>query len=153
MDDVFDVLPGHSLELCYLSPDDTGIAFVSRTGEDNGVAGRVSPVVKRNDESGDEELIEPAPAGSITVALGGSVLSPFLQEEPFYTGFHVAYLVAKDATMTVAEKLWYVEAIKSHRFRFNYGRQANKQLPTLRIPLAPSYVSKHSVPDLMALIA
>lgn len=107
----------------------------SRTGENNGIAGRVSPVMARDDQTGSETQIQPAPAGAISVAHGGSVLSTFVQEEPFYTGFHVAYLVPKSPEITIQEKLWYVEAIKAHRFRFSYGRQANKQLPKLRTDL------------------
>ena len=119
---LFEIHYGNSYELNHLKPDPHGIAFVSRTSGNNGISGRV----ERTQE-------EPAPPGVITVALGGSVLETFLQDEPTYQGFHVAVLVPKNE-MTVTEKLWYVTAIRQHKFRFSYGRQANRTLPDLMVP-------------------
>jgi hypothetical protein len=124
--DLFCVRYGSNNELNHLEPDPNGVAFVSRTRRNNGISGRVA-------HTGEE----PAPAGCLTVALGGSVLETFYQNEPTYQGRDVAVLVPKK-TMTIDEMMWYATAIRQHQFRFNYGRQANRQLPDLLIPTFPN---------------
>ena len=49
-------------------------------------------------------------------------------------------LMAK-AEMTDQEKLWWATCITANRFRFGFGRQANKSLPTLVLP------SKNKIPS------
>lgn len=122
---LFEIRSGSNYELNHMIPDQNGIAFVSRTKRNNGISGRVA-------HTGEE----PAPAGCLTVALGGSVLETFYQEEPTYQGWHVAVLIPR-TKMTFDEKMWYATAIRQHQFRFNYGRQANRQLPDLQIPKFP----------------
>lgn len=121
--ELFDVNYGNSLELNRLTIDSNGVNFVSRTAKNNGVSAKVSKLTD----------IEPIEAGVITVALGGSVLETFLQPEPFYTGFHVAVLRSK-VEMTNAEKLFYCACIRANRYRYNYGRQANRTLKDIQIP-------------------
>ena len=86
LSELFEVVYGHSLELNRLTPlsrEEGGIAFVSRKMGDNGISAYVATV----------DGVSPAPAGELTCALSGNgVLSTFLQDEPFYTGFHVARL-------------------------------------------------------------
>ncbi|MDP2652082.1 MAG: restriction endonuclease subunit S [bacterium] len=125
VDEIFTVSYGTNHELNALEIDRKGIAFVSRTSLNNGISARVAKVDK-----------EPIEAPCITVALGGSVLETFLQEEPTYQGRDVAVLSPK-SNMSRDELLWYVSAIRQHQFRFNYGRQANRQLPELVVPLCP----------------
>jgi hypothetical protein len=76
--------------------DENSIIFVSRTSKNNGVSAfvKILPDVK------------PLPAGLLTVAVSGSVLETFVQDEPFYTGFHVMVLKPK-REMTISEKLFY----------------------------------------------
>ena len=58
--------------------------FVSRTRENNGVSAHIYR----------PEDIVPQPKGTITVAGGGSsVLSTFVQEEDFYSGYHLFVLL------------------------------------------------------------
>lgn len=124
--DIFDIRYGHSLELnaLELSTPKDGVAFVSRQMGDNGISAYVSPL----------EDLDPAPAGEVTCALSGNgVLTTCLQEAPFYTGFHVAILRPK-LSLTKQQILFYCLCIKANRYRFSYGRQANKTLPKLRIP-------------------
>lgn len=136
--ELFDVSYGHSLELSRLTPDDDGIAFVSRTAKTNGVSGRVAPIPDK----------PPAEAGQLSVALGGSVLETFLQPESFYTGYHVALLKPKRA-MTTEEKLWWAYCIRANKYRYNYGRQANLTLASLSLPdETPTWVEALSLPDL-----
>jgi hypothetical protein len=128
--DVFDVRYGHSLELnrLQLLPRDAGgIPFVSRTMENNGVSAYVAPI----------EGIPPIDGGVLSCALGGSVLATFLQENPFYSGYHLAYLVPK-IELTTEELLYYCSCIRQNRFRYSYGRQANRTLKDLLIPARES---------------
>lgn len=125
--DLFDVRYGHSLELNRLkrvSREQGGIPFVSRKMGDNGISAYVAP----------SPDILPAPAGELSCALSGNgVLSTFLQDQPFYTAFHVACLRPLQP-MTSAQLLYYCACIKSNRFRYSYGRQANKTLRSLLVP-------------------
>lgn len=59
------------------------INFVSRTANNNGVSDVVDEI------SG----VTPYPANSVTVALGGSIGSCYLQTKPFYTGQNVSVLL------------------------------------------------------------
>lgn len=124
--DIFDMRYGHSLELNALEQvsSNVGVAFVSRQMGRNGIAAYVSPI----------EDVEPAIAGEVTCALSGNgVLTTSLQEGPFYTGFHVAILSPKVA-LTKQQILFYCLCIKSNRYRYSYGRQANKTLAKLIVP-------------------
>lgn len=132
--DIFEIRYGHSLELNrlkLLSKESGGIPFVSRKMGDNGIAAYVAPI----------QGIEPAPAGELSCALSGNgVLSTFYQEHPFYTGFHVACLRPL-RKMSIEELLYYCSCIWQNRFRFSYGRQANRTLKDLLIPARESVPS------------
>lgn len=140
---LFDVRYGHSLELNrqekVLKPED-GIPFVSRKMGDNGIAA----YVRRLSD------VEPAPGGELTCALSGNgVLSTFVQDKPYYTAFHVACLQPR-FKLSLAELLYYCVCIKSNRYRFSYGRQANRTLKDILLPdLAdiPKWVNKAN-PDM-----
>jgi len=137
---LFDVAYGHSLELNRLEPlarEQGGVAFVSRKEGNNGIAGYVAPV----------DGIAPIPVGVLTCALGGSVLSTFLQEEPFYSGYHIAVLTPRVA-MTRQQLLFYCCCIQANRYRYNYGRQANRTLRHILLPALdelPDYVAQTDI--------
>jgi hypothetical protein len=124
--DLFDIKNGNGYEL--INMDETNqderysCNFISRTEKSNGVSARV-------------ELtdVEPFPANTITVAVGGSVLATFLQSEPYYTGFHIQILIPKKDYSDV-EMLFYAYCIRQNKYRYNYGRQANKTLKNIEIP-------------------
>lgn len=120
---LFDVVYGHNLELNALSKYRDGVNFVSRTAQNNGVSAKVETI----------EGLEPTEAGVLTVAGGGSVLETFLQTEPFYSGRDLYYLRPK-VDMTIEQKLFYCMCIRENKFRYNYGRQANKTLRDIQIP-------------------
>lgn len=130
VDELFDVAYGTSLELVRLERDLKGINFISRTAKNNGVSARIK---KLSD-------ISPIEGPAITVALGGSVLESFLQIEPFYSGFHIFCLKPK-AEMTLEEMLFYCACIRANKFRYSYGRQANRTLKSLRVPTRESIPS------------
>jgi hypothetical protein len=135
--EIFDIRYGHSLELNALkrASAHNGIAFVSRQTGANGISAYVAPV----------EGLEPAPAGELSCALSGNgVLTTCLQESPFYTGYHVAILKPK-MDLTREQLLFYCLCIRANRYRYSYGRQANKTLGRLLIPSVdeiPPWVSK-----------
>jgi len=134
--DIFALHQGNSLELMHLETSETSnINFVSRSAQNNGVVARVDLV----------DNIKPFPAGYVTVALGGSVLSSFVQLKPFYTAFHIMALEPKKE-MTLQEKLFYCMCIKANAYRYGYGRQANKSLRDIELPdRIPKWVYNTSV--------
>lgn len=112
--------------------DQEAVNYVSRTSENNGVTARVKLI----------EGKEPQVAGLITCAGGGSVLSTFLQEEPFYSGRDL-YLLIPKYSMSRRAKLFIITVIEANKYRYNYGRQANITLPNLELNLP----TKGSCPD------
>ncbi|WP_434478921.1 hypothetical protein [Gemmatimonas sp.] len=121
--ELFEVRYGVNLELNALKLSPDGVAFVSRTARNNGVSARVEAVPG----------LAPLPAGTITVAGGGSVMESFLQCEPYYSGRDLYYLTPK-VPMTDAQKLFYCACLRANRYRYSYGRQANRTLKDIVIP-------------------
>jgi len=139
LDEIFDIKSSQSLELINCEQVENGVCFVSRTSANNGVVARI----KQLDD------LKPMPANTITVALGGSVLSSFYQEEPFYTAFHIACLYPKQE-LTKEQMLYYTYVIEQNKYRYNFGRQANTTLKNILVPdinELPDYVNKLSVSD------
>ena len=134
--DLFELRQGNGFELMHTGTSENGsINFISRTSQNNGVVAQVEEV----------EDTRPFGAGNITVALGGSVLSAFVQLKPFYTAFHIMVLEPK-LDMTLAEKLYYCMCIKANAYRYSYGRQANKTLKDIELPeTIPSWVCKTEI--------
>jgi hypothetical protein len=122
--ELFDVKYGVNLELNKLVLDPDGINFVSRTAKNNGVSARVKAI---------PSLI-PNPPRTISVAGGGSVMESFLQTEPYYSGRDLYYLLPKE-NLKDMELLYYCACLRANKYRFNYGRQANRTLKELLIPL------------------
>jgi len=125
--DIFDVVYGVNLELVNLTPcnstDINSIPFVSRTENNNGVSAFVEQEID----------IEPNPAHTLSVAGGGSVLSTFYQPLPYYSGRDIYILIPKQ-TMKIVEMLFYAQCIKANKYKYNYGRQANKTLKDILLP-------------------
>lgn len=134
--DKFNLYQGNSFDLISMEIDNKShINFVSRTGENNGVVAKVKEVPDR----------KPFPAGLITVALGGSVLSSFVQAKPFYTGYHIMVLEPKKE-MSFQEKMFYALCIQKNAYRYSYGRQANKTLKNLELPdEVPKWVKDYKI--------
>lgn len=134
--DIFHVGYGNKFDLNKMSVG--SINFVGRSEYNNGVTAKVAPF--------GEKL--PYKKGLITVALGGSVLSSFLQTENFYTGQNVAVLMPK-IDLSQSEKIYYCAVIKSNAYRFTAcGREANRFLSDLLLPdegEIPKWVSKTGV--------
>ena len=126
LDALFDIRPGHGLDLTSLERVETGgVRFVSRAKRNNGVSAQVKRIAG----------VDPNPAGELTCALNGEggVLYTFLQDEPFYTAYHVARLRPREP-MTREELLFYCTCIRANRFRYSYGRQANRTIASIKVP-------------------
>lgn len=125
--ELFSLHYGVNLELIYLEKcdksDKDSIRFVSRTEQNNGISAYVKRI----------KSIKPNPAHTISVAVGGSVLSSFYQSEEYYSGRDVYYLVPK-RKMSELEMLFYSFCMRANKYKYNYGRQANKTLKDLLVP-------------------
>ena len=109
--------------------ENSDIAFISRTALNNGV----SSYVEEFDNT------KPYNAGLITIALGGSIGSTFLQTSQFYTGQNIAVLKPKE-DITTSVKLFLATIIKKESdIRFiAFGRELNKHIKkdfTVRLPV------------------
>jgi Type I restriction modification DNA specificity domain len=139
LQDLFTITYGINMELykfdeChYKHPQ--AVPFVSRTEKNNGVAAFVEKQLG----------YEPNPAHTLSVAAGGSVLATFYQPQPYYSGRDLYYLTPK-RSMTVTEMLYYAMVIRANRYRYSYGRQANKTLKHILVPAkAPQYLKQLDV--------
>lgn len=133
--ELFDLTYGHSLELNRLTPSEgpDAVNFVGRAARNNGVTAKVRQIPD----------LAPAPAGTVTVALGGQGGAgvAFLQPYPYYCGRDVMILTPK-REMSEQEILWWITCITANRFRFGFGRQANRTLKDLVLPAAvPAWVA------------
>jgi hypothetical protein len=128
---LFKVKHGSKLDLNKMeecAPGNGAIVFVGRSGERNGLAA----FVKKLDN------LDPFDSGLITVALGGSALSSFVQPRPFYTAQNIDVLTPL-ALMSIDVKLYYCLCIEANRFRYStYGREANRTLKTILVPALES---------------
>jgi hypothetical protein len=144
VNDLFKVGYGNKFDMNKMerSTKESGIAFVGRRGGltgSGGVSGYVAPVPG----------VQPYPAGTITVALGGSrLLSSYVQQRSYYTGQNVAVLTPIDKSMRLEHKLFYAMCIKHNSFRYTaFGREANRTLGTIELPdEVPSWVDAVQVP-------
>jgi len=123
--DLFDISYGNQFDKNKMLIDaSSDINFVSRGSENLGVKCKVSKYL----------FVEPFKPGLITVALGGSTLSSFVQPQEFYTAQNIKVLIPK-IKMSFNEKVFYCMAIKLNEYRYaSHGREANKTLNYLLVP-------------------
>lgn len=124
--DIFDIDMGNKMDKGKMPDGD--IAFVGRTANNNGINARVGNVIN-HDKYG---TVSPYNAGCITLALGGSIGSCFIQEEPFYTSQNVAVLIPKNKQSDSA--LRFVTSVITHSvLHGKYGaftEELNKHIKT-----------------------
>lgn len=118
---VFDIEYGNGLSLQDMSAGDT--AFIARGSKNNGISSFVSNI----------KTVKPFDSSKITVAVSGSVLESFYHNYPFYTAYHVMVLTAL-TELSEKEMLCYCALIRTNKYRYNYGRQANKTLSHILVP-------------------
>lgn len=135
--ELFDIKYGNGLSLQECKLDTYGVPFISRGSYNNGIVEYV----------GNIQGVALNPANTITVAVGGSVMESFLQRQPYYTGYHILILSPKKE-MTDAEMLYYCTCLRANKYKYNYGRQANKTLKDILIPAPadiPNWVSTTTI--------
>lgn len=124
--DICSITMGNKMDYSAMSMDDPSVNFVGRSADNNGVAGKVDFVT---DDSGN--IIKPYKAGCITVALGGSLGSSYLQVEDFYTSQNVSVLEF-DEDVSDSAKLFITTCImnESKYKYFPFGRELNTHIRT-----------------------
>lgn len=134
---LFEIEHGNKFDLNKMEqcePSSDAVAFVGRSGEDNGIVSFVKEI----------EEVEPHSAGLITVALGGAALSSFVQPKRFYTAQNIDVLRPR-TDMSLDVQLYYCLCIEANRFRYStFGREANRTLKNLLVPkleCVPTWVS------------
>ena len=143
LDTIFSVNYGTDLELNKLEKSDTGIRFVSRNRNLNGVVAHVKKISN----------IKPNPAHSISVPLGSSsVLFAHYQDKEYYSGRDLGYLKPlDDINLSESQMFFYCLVLRKNRVKYNYGRQANTTLSSLMIPSIdeiPSYINDYKIPSI-----
>lgn len=147
LSEVFDMTYGNKFDLNKMTltskDDKEGVVFVSRTGKNLGVAATVKQLSNT----------APYPVGCITVALGGSILSSFVQQSPFYTAQNIAVLKPKNPELSHAAKIFYCMCIERNRFRYTtFGREANRTLKSLLVPDSiPEWVNEGQVKEYLGI--
>jgi hypothetical protein len=136
--EIFDLWYGVNLELINCDQVKNGIPFVSRKSKGNGIVGYVSLID-----------IKPNPAHTLSIAGSGSVLSTFYHDYEYYSGRDV-YIAKPKQNLTKEQMLYYAYVIEQNKYRYSFGRQANKTLKNILVPNIdelPEYVNKISVSD------
>ena len=125
-------------------PDSAGVNFVSRSSQNLGVSEKVKSL----------EETAPYQEGLITVTLGGSyLLSAFVQPEPFYTAQNIKVLTSK-IELTFDQLVFYCVCITANRFKYSsHGREANRSLDHLDVPIVESIPEWVSSLDSSVLLA
>jgi hypothetical protein len=116
-----------------------GINFIGRGSENNGVVNTVDKIRE----------IKPLEGNCITVAMRGSVMERIVQKEPFYSSFHIKILRPK-FEMTEETLQFYCYVLRSNKWKYSFGRQANKTLNSLEIPSLdqiPTWVKEFRYPE------
>ncbi|MBQ9427195.1 MAG: restriction endonuclease subunit S [Paludibacteraceae bacterium] len=131
INEIFDISYGNKLDMCQMTPNEDGIPFVTRTATNNGVGGIVEPI----------DGVVPYPAESLSIALGGSIGSTFLQTKDFYTSQNVAVLQPKTKLSNDVLLFLSVLVEKECNQRFvAFGRELNKHIKrdfTIKLPVTP----------------
>ena len=122
--DICVVSMGNKMDAIAMTSDNPEYNFVGRSEGNNGVAMKVDAVYDDNNT-----LINPYPAGCITVALGGSLGSTYLQKEPFYTSQNVSVLQFPE-NVSDGAKLFICALIHNEsRYKyFPFGRELNTHI-------------------------
>lgn len=123
LSDIFDTWYGVNLEVVNCRIVEKGIPFVSRQSVNNGV---VCDVCKIDD-------IKPNPANTLSIAVSGSVLSTFYHSYEYYSGRDI-YIAKPRTEMSKEVMIFYASLIEKNKFRYNYGRGANKTFRDILLP-------------------
>lgn len=124
--DICSISMGNKMDYSAMSMDDPSVNFVGRSADNNGVAGKVDFVF---DDKG--KFIKPYKAGCITIALGGSLGSSYLQVEDFYTSQNVSVLEFEDCVSDAAKLFITTCIMNESKYKyFPFGRELNTHIRT-----------------------
>lgn len=147
---IFKIEYGNKFDRCnMIENENSDIAFVTRTASNNGIGTFVEYV----------DDIEPYPAGCLTVALGGSLGSTFLQPTRFYTAQNIAVLIPRDdigIELNNKHKLFLATLIKKESdIRFiPFGRELNTHINkdfSIKLPVKTNgIIDWEKIDDIMA---
>ena len=135
--EIFDVWYGVNLEVVNSEVVPVGIPFVSRQSVNNGVVCHVKRI----------NNIEPNPSHTLSIAVSGSVLSTFYHDYEYYSGRDI-YVAKPKIDLTKEEMLYYSYVIEQNKYKYNYGRGANKTFKNILVPSKdeiPHYVNQKEV--------
>ncbi len=137
LDSIFDVWYGVNMEVVNSEVVVAGgIPFVSRQSTNNGVTCYVKPV----------DSVFPNPAHTLSIAVSGTVLSTFYHDYEYYSGRDI-YVAKPKISLTKEEMLYYAFVIEANKYKYNYGRGANKTFRKIMIPAyeeLPVYIRQYS---------
>ena len=124
--DICSITMGNKMDFSAMSVDEPSVNFVGRSADNNGVAGKVDLVIDDNGTA-----VKPYKAGCVTVALGGSLGSAYLQVEDFYTSQNVSVLEF-DEEVSDSAKLFITTCIMNEcKYKyFPFGRELNTHIRT-----------------------
>lgn len=113
---LFDCSIGSCIDSIQTTSNNPTYNYVTRSDGNNGVTNMIDKV----------DDVKPFKAGSITLALGGSIGSCYVQNEDFYTGQNVAVLQPREMLSTKI-KLFIITIIKNEcKIKYQaFGRELN----------------------------
>ena len=118
---ICDITMGNKMDWSAMTMENPEVNFVGRSADDNGVAGKVDLV----------DGVEPYKAGCITVALGGSLGSSYLQDEKFYTSQNVSVLEFEDDVSDAAKIFISCLIMNESKYKyFPFGSELNTHIRT-----------------------
>lgn len=124
--DICSITMGNKMDYSAMSMDNPSVNFVGRSADNNGVAGKVDFAT---DDYGN--TVKPYKAGCITVALGGSLGSSYLQVEDFYTSQNVSVLEFEEDVSDSAKLFITTCIMNESKYKyFPFGRELNTHIRT-----------------------
>jgi hypothetical protein len=138
LEEIFSLWYGVNLELVNCEQTPNGIPFVSRQSTGNGIVGYVTQINKK-----------PNPAHTLSIAGSGSVLSTFYHDYEYYSGRDI-YIAKPIQNLTKEQMIYYAYVIEQNKYRYSFGRQANKTMRNILVPdidELPDFVNKIAVLD------
>lgn len=107
---------GNKFDKNKMTHDNPCYNFVSRTATNNGISDFV-----------DDNGTEPYPAGTITLAFGGSIGSTFVQSKPYYTGQNVGVITLPNGISEEAKVYFAVSLEKMCKAKYmTFADEINK---------------------------
>lgn len=117
--DICKITMGNKLDYAKMSFDNPTINFVGRSAENNGVSGQVDLI----------EGITPYKKGCLTIALGGSLGSTYVQSRDFYTSQNVSVLEFAPEVSKFSKLFISTVIMNECKYKyFPFGRELNTHI-------------------------